>query len=175
MDIEIKFEPDGPSGPVAEGTSVLDAARRLGFQIPECGVCDGSCAITAVAGRTLLSAVTDLERKQLGPKRLGAGDRLACQCQAERGGELVLRLAAASERARSAEDTTRDLRQEFSELPFDRKIATLMQLETVAVTQAFEKITDASVSLGKKIFDSVMSDDAAKAGPSKATEKEKTV
>jgi len=35
-----------------------------------------------------------------------------------------------SETSRSAEEKTRDLRQEFSELPFDRKIATLMQLET---------------------------------------------
>ena len=172
MNVEIRFEPDGPSGLVAEGTSVLDAARRLGFQIPDCGVCDGSCAVRVINGKTLLSALTDIERKQLSPERLAAGDRLACQCKAERGGELVLRLIAESERSRSAEEKTRDLRKEFSELPFDRKIATLMQLETIAVTQAFDKITDASVSLGKKIFDSVMPNEPTKTNQS---EKEKTV
>jgi DNA-directed RNA polymerase specialized sigma subunit len=79
------------------------------------------------------------------------------------------------ERARSAEQKTRDLRQEFSELPFDRKIATLMQLETVAVTEAFDKITDASISLGKKIFDTVMPDASAKADQAGQAEKGKTV
>ena len=175
MSVEIKFEPDGSSGLVAEGTSVVDAARRIGFQIPDCGVCDGTCAVRIVTGMTLLSDLTDTERKQLSPDRLAAGERLACQCKAERSGELVIRLVAQSERTRTAEEKTRNLREEFSELPFERKIATLMQLETIAVTQAFDKITDASVSLGKKIFDSVMPADSAKAAQSGAPEKEKTV
>jgi hypothetical protein len=75
----------------------------------------------------------------------------------------------------TAEEKTRDLKEEFSQLPFDRKIATLMQLETIAVTEAFDKITDASVSLGKKIFDSVLPDDEAKATDHGKPEKEKTV
>ena len=80
-----------------------------------------------------------------------------------------------SETSRSAEEKTRDLRQEFSELPFDRKIATLMQLETVAMTEAFNKIANASASLGKKIFDSVLAEDPAKCGQSTPPEKEKPV
>jgi ferredoxin len=174
MSVEIKFEPDGSSGLVAEGTSVVDAARRLGFRIPDCGVCDGTCAIKIVTGSTLLSDLTDTERQHLSPARLAAGERLACQCTAERSGELVIKLVAKSERTRTSEEKTRDLRQEFSELPFDRKIATLMQLETVAVTEAFDKIADASASLGKKIFDRVMADAPAKAEQPGAPEKEKT-
>jgi ferredoxin len=175
MSVEIKFEPDGPSGLVPEGTLVLDAARRLDFQIPDCGVCDGTCAIKIITGNTLLSDLTETERQQLSPARLAAGERLACQCKAERGGELVIKLVAKSERTRTAEEKTRDLRQEFSELPFDRKIATLMQLETVAVTEAFDKIADASVSWGKKIFDTVMAEASAKADQSATAEKGKTV
>jgi len=173
MSVEIKFEPDGSSGLVAEGTSVVDAARRLGFQIPECGVCDATCAIRIITGSALLSDLTETERQQLSPARLAAGERLACQCRAERAGELVIKLVA--ERTRTAEEKTRDLRQEFSELPFERKIATLMQLETVAVTEAFDKIADASASLGKKIFDSVMADASAKADQPGPAEKGKTV
>jgi hypothetical protein len=78
-----------------------------------------------------------------------------------------------AETSRSAEEKTRDLRQEFSELPFDRKIATLMQLETVAVTEAFDKIVNASASLGRKIFDSVLSEDPAKCEQRTPPEKEK--
>src|SRR5438552_15872705 len=123
MSVEIKFEPDGPSGLVAEGTAVVDAARRLGFQIPDCGVCNGTCAIKVITGSTLLSDLTDIERQQLSPARLAAGERLACQCKAERGGELVIKLVAQSERSRTAEEKTRELRQEFSELPCERTIA----------------------------------------------------
>jgi ferredoxin len=156
MSVEIRFEPDGPSGLVAEGTSVVDAARRLGFQIPDCGECDATCAVKIITGATLLSGLTDVERKQLSPERLAGGERLACQCKVERGGELVLKLVAQTERPRTSQEKTRDLKKEFSELPFERKIATLAQLETIAVTEAFDAITDASVSLGKRIFDSVM-------------------
>jgi ferredoxin len=159
MSVEIKFEPDGPSGSVAEGTSVLDAAKRLGFQIPaDCegrGECD-TCAVKIITGATLLSALTDGERKQLSPERLAYGERLACQCKAERGGELSMRLVSATERARTAEEKTADLRKEFSELPFERKMATLIQLETIAMSQALDTIADRSVAFGKMIFDTVL-------------------
>jgi hypothetical protein len=79
-----------------------------------------------------------------------------------------------SETSRSAEEKARDLRQEFSELPFDQKIATLMQLETVAVTEAFDKIAAASASFGKKIFDSVLSDEQSKSEQRTPPKKEKT-
>ena len=156
MSVEIRFEPDGPSGLVAEGTSILDAARRLGFQIPDCGECDAACAVKIITGATLLSALTDGERQQLSAERRAGGERLACQCKVERGGELVLKLVTQTERPRTSQEKTRDLKKEFSELPFERKLATLVQLETIAATQALDAITDASVSFGKKIFDSVM-------------------
>jgi ferredoxin len=174
MSVKIKFEPNGPSGLVPKGTSILAAARRLGFEIPACGECDGTCAVKIVNGAALLSGLTDIERKQLGSERVAAGERLACQCKATHAGELVIMLVAESERARTAQEKTRDLRREFSDLPFDRKLATLMQLETIAATEAFDKIAEVSVSWGKKIFDNVMPDDAAQKKQA-APEKEKPV
>jgi len=161
MSVEIKFEPDGPGGSVAEGTGILDAATRLGFHIPaDCGgrgECD-SCAVTVITGASLLSALTEGERKELSPERLAGGERLACQCKAERGGELSLRLVAPSERARTADEKTAALRKEFSELPFERKVSTLIQLETIAMSQALDTIADRSVAFGKLIFDTVLPD-----------------
>jgi len=159
MSVEIKFEPDGPVGLVAEGTSVWDAAKRLGFHIPaECegrGECN-TCAVAIINGATLLSSLTESERKQLSAERLAASERLACQCRVERSGELSLRLAPRTERARTADETARDLRKEFKQLPLERKISTLMQLETIVVSQALDAIADRSLSFGKKLFDSVV-------------------
>ncbi|MDX6528752.1 MAG: hypothetical protein QOH41_1042 [Blastocatellia bacterium] len=175
MSVEIKFTPGGLSGVFDEGISVAEAARRVGFQIPDCGVCDSGCAILIVAGGTLLSDLTDKERALLSPERLAKGERLACQCKATRTGELVIRLAVNAESTSAGAAKTRDLRQEFRELSFESKISTLMQLETIAMTQAFDKITDASISLGKKILDSVMPDDSAKTDSGGAPEKERTI
>ena len=161
MSVEIKFQPDGPSGLVAEGTSVWDAGRRLGFQIPaDCeggGECD-TCAVSIITGATLLSALTAAERRQLSPERLAGGERLACQCKVERGGEVVLRLVSPTERSRTAEEKTRDLRKEFNELPLERKIAMLIQLETIAMSQALDTIAERSASIGKKLFGNILSD-----------------
>lgn len=158
MSVEIKFEPDGPSGLVAEGTGVLEAAKRLGFNIPtECdgrGECD-TCAIAVTTGAGLLSSLTEGERKQLSAERLAGGERLACQCKVEHGGELVVRLVAKTERAQTSEEKTRDLKSEFRELPLEKKMSTLVQLETIAMTEAFDTIADKSVAFGKKIFDSI--------------------
>lgn len=159
MSVEIKFEPDGPRGLVAEGTGLLDAARRLGFRIPSCegrGESD-TCAIVVITGAPLLSDLTDAERRQLSPERLGGGERLACQCRVEHGGELIVRLVPATRRAQTCEEKIGDLRKEFSELPFERKISTLMQLETIAMSQVLDTIADSSVAFGKKLFDSVAS------------------
>ena len=78
-----------------------------------------------------------------------------------------------SETSRSDEKKTHDLRQEFSDLPFDRKLATLLQLETVTLTEAFDKVANASASLGRKIFDSVLSEEPIKCDQNTAHEKEK--
>ena len=55
-------------------------------------------------------------------------------------------------------EKTADLRREFNELPLDRKIATLTQLEIDTAKQAFNTIADESTALGKKIFDSIFPD-----------------
>ena len=48
--------------------------------------------------------------------------------------------------------------KEFSELPFERKVSTLIQLETIAMSQALDTIADRSVAFGKLIFDTVLPD-----------------
>ena len=51
-----------------------------------------------------------------------------------------------------------DLRKEFSDLPLDRKFATLADLEVITATEAIDKFADLSISFGKKLFESIFPD-----------------
>ena len=156
MSVDIKFQPEGQNGLVAEGTYLWDAAKRLGVQLPaECagrGECD-TCAVIIEEGATLLSSLTEAERTRLSPERLAAGERLACQAKIERGGEVVVRPVPVTERAETAHETTQDLKKEFRELPLKRKLATLVELEAVTLFQTIETIIDVPFALGGKVMD----------------------
>src|SRR5215212_8930036 len=123
MSVDIKFEPDGRSGLIAEGTYLWDAAKRLGVRLPaECegrGECD-TCAVVVEEGATLLSSLTEAERVRLSPERLAAGERLACQARAERDGEIVLRPVPQTERAETSAEAAKDISKEFRDLPLRR-------------------------------------------------------
>jgi ferredoxin len=157
MSIDIKFEPDGRSGVIAEGTYLWDAAKRLGVRLPaECegrGECD-TCAVIVEKGATLLSSLTESERVRLSPERLAAGERLACQAKIERGGEeLVLRPVPVTEREETTQETVKELRREFKELPLERKLATLVELEAVTMFQTLSAIADIPYKIGGKVLD----------------------
>src|ERR1051325_1721094 len=156
MSVDIKFQPEGQSGVIAEGTYLWDAAKRLGVNLPaQCeghGECD-TCAVVVEQGATLLSSLTEAERKLLSPERLAGGERLACQTKVEHGGELVLRPVPVTERAETAEETIKDLRNEFNELPLTRKLATLVELEAVTMAQTFSTLANSPFSLVEKVMD----------------------
>jgi ferredoxin len=155
MSVEIKFEPEGLTGIVAEGSYLWDAAKRMGVRLPaECegrGECD-TCAVNVLEGATLLSSLTEAERVRLSPERLAAGERLACQSRVVHGGKLLLRPVPATERAETSEESIKDFRKEFRELPLQRKLATLVELETVTMFQTLSALADLPFSLGEKMM-----------------------
>jgi ferredoxin len=158
MSVDIKFEPDGRSGVIAEGTYLWDAAKRLGMRLPaECegrGECD-TCAVIVKQGATLLSSLTEAERVRLSPERLAAGERLACQAKVERGGELVLTPVPSTERAETTEEAVKDFRKEFKEMPLNRKLATLMEFEAVTAFETLSSLANLPFTLGEKVMDTM--------------------
>ncbi len=156
MSVNVEWRIEGaeapPGGIVAEGTYVWDAAKRLGVRLPaECegrGECD-TCAVVVVEGATLLSTLTDAERRLLSPERLAAGERLACQAKIERGGQLVLRPVPQTERQETADESVSDFRKEFRQMPLQKKLTTLVELEAVAAAQTL----DAIISLPFNVFE----------------------
>lgn len=156
MSINIQFEPDGQSGLVAEGSYLLDAARRIGVNIPaECegrGECD-SCVVNVVAGAALLSSLTSAEHKQLGSDRIASGARLACQARLEHTGDLVIRLAPVEEKHEGSAQTKDELSKGFRDLPLDKKMTTLAELEAVTMMQTINTILAFPFSMSEKVLD----------------------
>lgn len=145
VNLEWRVEGEGRSGIVAEGTYLWAAVKRIGVRLPaECegrGQCD-TCAVVVSDGATLLSSLTDAERSILSPERLAAGERLACQAKIERGGDVVLRPVPATERAETAEEAARDLRDEFKRMPLKKKFATLVGIEADMAYETLVRAVD---------------------------------
>jgi ferredoxin len=145
VNVEWRLEDGGRGGIVAEGTYLWDAAKRLGVRLPaECegrGECD-TCAVVVEEGATLLSGLTEAERTRLSPERLAAGERLACQAKAERGGDLVLRPVPLTERAETTEEVAKDLRAEFRRMPLRKKLAALAGMEADVAYEALVLVAD---------------------------------
>ena len=82
MSVSITFEPSGITGVVAEGTYLIDAARRMGATLGTgCTAGKGecpSCVVSVKAGSELLSIPSAAEEKQLGVEHLDQSYRLAC-------------------------------------------------------------------------------------------------
>jgi ferredoxin, 2Fe-2S len=156
VNVEWKIEGEERGGVVAEGTYLWDAAKRLGVRLPaECegrGECD-TCAVIVEGGATLLSDLTTAERERLSPERLAAGERLACQAKVERDGDLVLRPVPAAEREETTEEAVKDIREEFRQMPLQKKLSTLVQLEGVVAVQTLEAIANLPFNLFEKGLD----------------------
>lgn len=156
MSVNVTFENENLGGVIAEGTYLWDAAKRLGVKLPaECGgrgECD-TCAVVVVQGATMLSSLTNAERERLSPDRLAAGERLACQAKVEEAGDLVLRPVPITEREETSEEAVSQLRKEFRDLPLDRKLATLVELEAVTAFQTLNAIANVPYLVGGKVLD----------------------
>lgn len=158
MSVFITFETHNESGLVAEGSSILDAAKRLGVPIPtECqglGECD-TCAVVVRDGSDLLSLPTVKESQQLSIKRLDAGERLACQTRVERSGELVLASPPSIGHEETVEEAASRFREEFRELPLGSKLKKLAEFEAVSAFEALTLIASLPFTVGEKVLNVV--------------------
>jgi len=138
MSVAIRFEDDGYSGLVAEGTYLWEAAKRLGVRLPaDCngrGECD-TCAVVIVEGAELLFPATDAEQKNLGAERLAQKQRLACQTKLKQPGEVIVRPAPALDGAEQ-----KKYRKRFRDLPLNQQVSSLIELEANVVSEALNTV-----------------------------------
>ena len=172
MSVSITFEPSGISGLVAEGTYLIDAARRMGASLGAgCTAGKGECpecVVSVKAGAELLSTPSVLEEKQLGAEHVEQSLRLACQTKIQGQGEVIV-MVATRPQTRKPNDTETEFRTKFSALPLNKKIATLLQLEAITMSEAFDSAIEKPLAFGAKTFDAIAS--RARATRARSTKK----
>ncbi len=157
-EVELKFENENRSGVVAVGSYLIDAAHRLGVEIEAIcerrGECD-SCAMKITQGGDLLSAPTSAESKQLGEQRINAGERLSCQTKLEKAGEIVIMITQKNEenKPETEEEKTKEYRKEFEELPLEKKIASLLELEYLTLSETFTFVLNSPFKIVDKAME----------------------
>ncbi len=171
MEVEVKFERENISGVVPVGTYLFDAARRMGIEV-DCerrGESD-LCAMRVKEGGELLSEVTEAEKKHLTSKRRKNGERLACQAKFEKAGDVVIMTTKKKVEEKPAEEEKyEDFRKGFEELPLEKKVANLLHLEAITLSETFSFVLNSPQMIVGKIMDVMaefglkMDDDAKKA------------
>jgi ferredoxin len=160
MNVSITFEPSGISGLVAQGTYLIDAARRLGVTLGT-GCTSGqaecpSCVVVINSGVELLSVPSVAESRQLGNNPFGQTLRLACQTKIEGVGDIIVGTNAERPRAPTPDEDISDIHRKFSELPLNKKIATLLQFEAITMSEAFDSAVEKPLALGSRAMDKIM-------------------
>ncbi len=157
MTVAITFEPAHLTGLVAAGVSLLDAAKRMGVRLPApCTKLEDcrSCIIIIDKGAALLSLPSDAEQRLRDEGLMTAEQRLACHAIIERNGEVMVTIPEADESAKKQEPL-KDVRKAFGELPFEKKLAALVQLEALTMSEALDAIKLKTISMGGKIVNVV--------------------
>ena len=175
MSVSITFEPSGINGLVAEGTYIVDAARRMGAALGT-GCTSGkgecpACVVSVKSGANLLSPASAAEEKQLGMELLNQSLRLACQVKIEYPGEVVVMIATRPKvsATSAAADTEAELRTKFGGLPLSKKIAMLLAFEGITMSEAFDSAIQKPLDFGSKTFDSIVN--RARAARAQSSEK----
>ncbi len=160
MEAELKFEKENRNGIAVVGSYLIDAAKRLGVEIhDDCGrlgLCD-SCAVTVKSGAEFLSEPTKAELEQLSEDRRKQGERLSCQAKIAKEGEIVIMTHEKKDERPAEERINEEYRKEFEELPLEKKISRLMELEAVTLSETFNFILNSPYTIGGKVVD-ILSD-----------------
>jgi len=135
MSVDVTFDQDGGNGLVAVGTSMWEAARRLGVGLrADCkgqGECL-ACALQIISGSESLTPATAAELKMLGAERLLAGERLACQTFLIGTAAVVARLVPPSEAEKPKPSKT---------LPFKQQVSSFIETEAKVISETLNTIT----------------------------------
>lgn len=152
---ELKFEREERGGIVAVGTYLYDAARRMGVEI-ECkplGESDDG-AVFIKAGAEFLSQVTEREKTHLTDERRANGERLARQVKIESAGEIIVMTHEKKKEEKPKEEVrVEEYRKQFEELPLEKKIASLLELEGITLSETVSFVLNSPTHIVGKIMD----------------------
>lgn len=159
-DVEIKFEREDLSGIIAVGTYLRDAMKRFGIRFD--GECDLEtrehyCKVAILSGAENLSRLTSVEKEYMAADERRDHERLACQTRIEKSGEVVIMTEEKKEGPAAAAEQTHEekaeqFKKEFAELPLDKKISELVQLEAIALGDTLSYVANAPFTIADKVL-----------------------
>lgn len=158
QETEIKFERENLEGIIPVGTYLLDAAGRMGVELwrePFGETGEAQYAVVKITkGGELLSAPTKIENEFLSDARRGGGERLAEQTKIEGVGEITIMTTEKPKEAKPDYETKKEeYRKEFEELPLEKKIASLIELEAIALGDTFSFVINSPYKIFGKLVD----------------------
>lgn len=154
-EVEIKFEREERDGIVPVGTYLSDAASRLGIDLAgEQFDEENFYVVKIIKGGELLSAPTKEEIEKFSDAELKNGKRLANHARIGKSGELIVMTTEKKAEEKPREEERREqYRKEFEELPLEKKIASLVELEAIALGETFTFILNSPYKIVGKIMD----------------------
>lgn len=156
--VELKFEREDREGVVAVGTYLIDAARRFGIAFDgECMQNEGIhfCSLIVAAGEPNLSPLTSVETEHFAGIGRKPNERLACQVKIDSPGEVVIMTNEKQEEKskEKVDEQNEQYKKEFKELPLEKKLAALVQLEAIALGETFSFIFNSPYMVFDKVMD----------------------
>jgi len=159
-EVEIKFEREDREGIVPVGIYLIDAAKRFGIRFEDaCGTETGKheCSVVIKSGAELLSDLTTVEKEYFAEHGRKSNERLTCQARIEKGGEVVVmtnkKAKESAPEVEATDDKSEEYRKEFAAMPLEKKIAHLVQLETIALGETVSFIINSPFKIGEKVMD----------------------
>ena len=161
MNVSVTFEPSGISGLVAQGTYLIDAAKRMGAPLGVGCVAGKSecpaCVVSVKSGVELLSAPSAIEERLLGVSGIEGTLRMACQAKIEGQGDIVLMVSNYQPKAAATSASlSSDIEKKFAELSLKQKIAALVKFEAITMQEALDAAMQKPLAAGTRAFDSIM-------------------
>jgi len=152
---EIKFEREDLEGIIPVGTYLADAARRMGIELWQEPFGESEFAVVKITkGSELLSAPTKTEVDNLSAERRTSGERLAEQAKIELTGALTIMTTKKPEEVKpDYEAKKEEYRKEFEELPLEKKIASLVELEAIALSETVSFVINSPYKIVGKLMD----------------------
>jgi ferredoxin len=158
-DVEIRFDREKLEGIVPVGTYLADAAKRLGVRFgSDCDQESGEhfCSVTVISGSDLLSPLTATENTYFSAHGNTGKQRLADQAKIIKAGEIVVMTTEKkTEKATESEvdDKNEKYKKDFADMPLEKKIASLVQLEAIALGETFSFILNSPYMIFDKAMD----------------------
>ena len=156
-DAVVRFEREEAEGLIAVGSYLGDAAKRLGVKFdPECTTApaEHNCAVEVTEGADLLSEKTTAEKDILKEGSLAGNWRLACHAKIEKAGEVeVMTKKKPKVDEETEKEQAEDYRKRFEELPLEKKMAELVRLEGIALSETLNFVINSPYKVADKVMD----------------------